>query len=128
MTYLFFVLGEKIKKARKNKGYTLKELGEIIDISHAALSQIENDKNNVSKKTLIALAKTLGNNFGETWLDEYMNGTLAAPSKKEIIEDASVEEIFTLKFGGKNTRRSTADIIKMKKLLDREIEKMINEQ
>lgn len=120
------LLGEKIKEARKRKGFTLKSLGEKIGRSHATLSQIENSVHKPEKATLIALAKELDNNFGEEWLDEYLLGNETVPSKKEIIENASVEEIFTLKFGNKRNRRTREEILKLRKLAERQLEQMLD--
>jgi transcriptional regulator with XRE-family HTH domain len=127
LTLFIFVFGEKLKIARKNKGFTLKELGSQVGLTHSALSQIENNKNDVSKKTKIALAKALGDNFGESWLDEHISGTETPKSKKEIIEESSIEEIFSIKFGGGAGRKSKEDILRLKKLMDRKLEQMLDE-
>lgn len=119
------VLGEKIKLARKNKGFTLKELGKRINLTHSSLSKIENDKNDASKKTLIALAKELQDNFGESWLDEHIYASHeSVPSKKEIVEDMSAREFVTLKFGGKRSTRSPKELDALVTLLDAEIARM----
>ena len=52
-------LGEKIKIKRKEKGYTLKMLSEIIDISVSFLSDIENGKSKPSLDRLTDIAKGL---------------------------------------------------------------------
>ncbi|MBS1793374.1 MAG: helix-turn-helix transcriptional regulator [Acidobacteria bacterium] len=118
------VLGEKIKEARKNKGFTLKELGGRVGLTHSALSKIENNKNDVSKKTLIALAVELEDNFGQDWLNEHIGNVRPQPSKKSIVEEMTVREFVSLKFGGKHHRRSRTEIDVLTKLLDAEIEKM----
>lgn len=123
-----FVLGERIKKARKNKGFTLQELGDRVGLTHSALSKIENNKNEAAKKTLIALARELGDNFGETWLNEHLTGNDSAPSKREIVADMTVREFVSLKFGGKHYQRSRVEIDVLTKLLDAEIEKMKYEE
>ena len=118
------LVGEKIRDARKRRGFTLKELGVIIGVTHSALSQIENDKNDVSRKTLIALAKALGDNFGDESLDKHLNEPdTPAPSKKELAKDLSVKELVSLKFGGGGETRSKAQIRALAELLDAEIEK-----
>lgn len=117
------LIGEKIKAARKAKGYTLVELGGLINVSNAALSQIENGKTEPSKKTLIALCKPLSDNFGLDWLDEHIAGTTPALSKKEIAKDLSVEQLLSLKFGGGSESRSKADMRALARMLDEAIEK-----
>jgi transcriptional regulator with XRE-family HTH domain len=121
-------LGKRIKDARQRKKLTLKAVGTQIGRSHATLSQIENDVHQPEKATLIALAKVLEDNFGESWLDEHIAKGEAAPSKKEIVEDMTVREFVSLKFGGKKTRRSPAEIDMLTQLLDAEIQRIKEEE
>jgi transcriptional regulator with XRE-family HTH domain len=120
-------LGKRINKARKAAGLTLKDLGKKIGRSHATLSQIENDVHIPEKATQIALARELNSNFGEEWLNEYLTPSDTTSSKKEIVQDMTVKEFVSLKFGGKNTRRSKQELDMLTKLLDAEIERMKNE-
>jgi transcriptional regulator with XRE-family HTH domain len=121
------VFGEKVKIARKNKGFTMEQLAGLIDVSQSALSKLESGKSLPMRKTKIALAKALGDNFGEPELDQYINESETPKSKKEIIEESSVEEIFSIKFGGGSTRRTKEEILRLKRLLDRKMEQMIDE-
>jgi transcriptional regulator with XRE-family HTH domain len=50
-------VGQQIRKIRKEKGITLAQIGEALDISASALSQIENSKNTPSLETLTAVLK-----------------------------------------------------------------------
>lgn len=118
------MLGERIKQARKNKGYTLVQLGDLIGISQPSLSAIESGKSIPMRKTQIALAKTLGDNFGEDWLDEYINADESPKSKKEIAQEMSVKEFLSLKFEGKNIKRSKKELEALSTLLDAEIERI----
>lgn len=123
------VFAEKLKTARKNKGLTLKELGQIVDVSHASLSRLESGKSIPMRKTKIALAIALGDNFGEDWLDEHINSTEPAPpTPKEIADKMSVKDFVSLKFGGQTGRRSQAEIDALTTLLDAEIERIKKEQ
>lgn len=121
------IFSENLKKARKNKGFTQKEIAELADISQSSYSDLERGETTPMRKTKIALAKVLGNNFGDSSLDEEINRAESPRSKKEIIEESSVDEIWSIKFGGGATRRSKEEILRLKKLLDREMEKMVNE-
>ncbi len=125
-------IGEKIRKARKARGLTQEVLGELVGITHSAVSQIENNKNDISKKTLIALAKVLNDNFGESWLDEYLSDNEPPLSKQDIVKDMSVREFVELKssltFGGKQKRRSKAELEMLTKLLEAEFERMNNDE
>lgn len=120
-------LGERIKRARKYKGFTLKELGELVGVTHSALSRIENDKNEVSKKTLIALARTLGDDFELDWLRDHIERSERPVSKREMVKSMSAREFVSIKFGGRQSRRSKAEAEMLAKLLDAELERMKQE-
>lgn len=66
------LVGQHIRAARISAHLSLERLGRSIGISNQALSAIERGKANPSKQTLISLAKTLKNNFGETWLTPFI--------------------------------------------------------
>lgn len=120
-------LGEKIREIRKRRGFTLKELGELVGVEHSSISRIENGKTEPANKTLIALAKALNDNFGEAWLDEHLKGNEPPLSKKEVAEEMSASELISLKFGGKTTRRSRKEAEMLAKLLDAEVERIKRE-
>lgn len=52
-------IGSFLKQARREKGYTQDELAELIGVSHATLSALENGKN-VSSHVLMRALNTLG--------------------------------------------------------------------
>lgn len=53
------IIGQNIKKARKEKGITQKKLGEILGVSQAAIGQFENEKSNPKIETLEKIASAL---------------------------------------------------------------------
>ncbi|MBD5515219.1 MAG: helix-turn-helix transcriptional regulator [Lachnospiraceae bacterium] len=53
-------VGENIKKIRKEKGLTQKELGELLGISQAAIGQFENSRSNPHVATVKKIASALG--------------------------------------------------------------------
>ncbi|MBX8942465.1 helix-turn-helix domain-containing protein [Lysinibacillus sp. K60] len=53
------MVGEEIRRLRKEKGMTLKQLANNIDLSHTYLSQIELGDRNVSLEMLSKLASVL---------------------------------------------------------------------
>jgi len=57
-------LGQKISEARKKKGMTLEQLGNVVNMSRATLSIIENDglKNGPDPETVNRIADALGDN------------------------------------------------------------------
>ncbi len=120
-------IGKKVKEIREEAGLSQDALGRSIGKSKQAISKIENDDfSSVEriKSTLILIAKALKNNFGEEWLNGYLDENNVVPNKREIIQSTSVDEIFTLKFGGSNSQRSQSEMIKLKNKLDAEIAKM----
>ena len=121
------MFGDIIKKLRKDKKLSQDDVANAIGISPAALSKLENNKTLPMRATKISLAKFFHNNFEEDWLDEYLNES-ESPSKKEIIEETPVEEFFSLKFGGKKTtKRSKEELLRLRNLVDRKIEEMLND-
>lgn len=52
-------IGAFLKRARREKGYTQDEFAELIGVSHATLSSLENGKN-VSSHVLMRALNTLG--------------------------------------------------------------------
>jgi len=62
-------IGDNIRKYRKIKNITQKELGETIGISNTYLSDIETGRTNPSIKTLKKIAKGLEINYIELLKD-----------------------------------------------------------
>lgn len=56
-------VGENIKKIRKEKGITQKELGEKLGISQAAIGQFENSASNLKIDTIKKIADALDVNY-----------------------------------------------------------------
>lgn len=57
-------IGQRIKKARKQKGFTQERLGENLDVSTVYISQIENGKTKINLEMLIRIANILNINPG----------------------------------------------------------------
>lgn len=53
-------IGNQVRKYRKIRGWTLAELGERVNLAVGTLSDIENDKENVSLKGLERIAEAFG--------------------------------------------------------------------
>lgn len=62
-------IGDNIRKYRKIKNITQKELGETVGISNTYLSDIETGRTNPSIKTLKKIAKGLEINYMELLKD-----------------------------------------------------------
>ncbi len=87
-------LGDKIKEARKIKGYTQEVLGEKIDSTGSYIGQIERGERNASMAKIVKIAEALGigidylvghielNSIDEDIAEELKNAT---NSQKEMI-------------------------------------------
>ena len=71
--------GERIKKLRKSKGVTQRELAERLGISEQAVSKWEKNLSNPSTKNLLQIAKNFGvlitipkNFFFDSYVSEFV--------------------------------------------------------
>lgn len=53
-------VGENIRRIRKERGLTQKELGELLDMTQSAIGQFENDKTSPKTDTIERIASALG--------------------------------------------------------------------
>ncbi len=53
------VIGEMIKKARKEKKLTQEELGKLVNVQKAQISRLEKNTNNISLETIIKVFKAM---------------------------------------------------------------------
>lgn len=94
-------LGENIKKVRKIRGMTQKELGDLIDVSQSAIGQFEK-KDNINSKTLEKIAQAMHVSV----LDLYYPEHVCAKSIKQATWDDGLLDIadkcFDLLFIEKN--------------------------
>lgn len=81
---------KRIQAARKAKGLTLKQLGDIIGISESAVSNIERGRNKPSGSTLILLCEKLGVN--REWL-ESGEGEMFEPTTEQAETARMIEAI-----------------------------------
>lgn len=49
--------GSRLKNARKNAGYTLEQVAEKLNTTHASISRYENEKRKIDPQTLIEFCK-----------------------------------------------------------------------
>lgn len=73
-------IGTRVKKVRLRKGISQEQFGEIIGIKKAAVSQIENGENSLSKGNLLAICRQF--NVNKEWLING-NGEMFTPKSKE---------------------------------------------
>lgn len=83
-------IGERVRTARKNKGYTQEQLSNITDISQPHIGHIETGKTKVGLPTLLTIANAL-----DTTIDSlvYDSTTVAVNSYdkdfKDLLEDCT---------------------------------------
>lgn len=118
------MFAEKLKEARKKRGFTQAQVAELVGIKQPSYSALESGKTLPLRKTKIALAKVLGSNFGDPELDKELVSIEVTPSKKEIVEKMTAKEFVSLKFGNNKLRRSQSQLEMLTKLLDAEIERI----
>ncbi len=95
------MLGERLNKLRRNKGLTLKELGDILNLGESTLSMYENDKRSPDYETLKRIA-----DFFDVSLD-YLLGR----------KDTDIETIAAHHEGDEWTEAELADIEKFKEFV-----------
>lgn len=117
-------IGKRIKNARNLVGLSQSALASAIGIAQPSLSQIEGDLTKPERVTLIALAKALNNDFGESWLAKHLSGNQAVPSKREIIKETSPEEYLSLRSDGETTERQRAEAMKLLKAAQKKLKQM----
>ena len=81
----------RFKSARKSKGLTLKQVGDILGISESAVSNIERGRNKPSGSTLVLFCEKLGIN--QRWLEtgegDMFKPTTKADETARMIESVS---------------------------------------
>lgn len=75
-------IGQRIKKLRNEKGYSLRELGKRLNIAHSHLSMIENGKKKPNLELLGSIAKVYGVSVA------FLVGEDYTKEEKEFMEDA----------------------------------------
>ena len=85
-------LGERLKKARKSKGFTQDKLAETIGTSRGVITNLEHDKTETPQPLIInAICNTL--EISQEWL---INGTGKMNNSKEIKISKVLSEIYSI--------------------------------
>lgn len=81
-------IGEKIKKIRKNKGLTQKDLAIRLNVSEAMVSQYESKNSNLRLKTIQKIAFALGVEIEDIiGLETFESGKDFEKRRKEILNE-----------------------------------------
>ena len=62
--------GEKLRNLRKRQGYTLKELGERLEVDHTFVSQLELNKRKPNAEMILKIADLFGVDLNVLMRDE----------------------------------------------------------
>ena len=81
----YSIIGQRIKKARKDKNLTQEQLAEKLDVSIAFLSRIERGSSQINLKRLSQVCEILGITEGDI-----LNGTSSKSSKYLDFEFANL--------------------------------------
>ncbi|MFN3534023.1 MAG: cupin domain-containing protein [Desulfatiglandales bacterium] len=79
-------IGEKIKGFRERKGLSIRQLAEEAGCSPSLVSQLENNKVDPSISTLKKIARALGVNIVDFFMDEYLNHEEVVTSVKDRVD------------------------------------------
>lgn len=93
MTIDYFIIGQRIKELRKNKGVSQAKLSEIIDKSPSYISYLENGIKFMSVETLINIANALGATT-DMILGEYLTNHIGVSraSFENVLQDCTQYE------------------------------------
>lgn len=76
-----FSIGQQIKQLRLDKGLTLQELAEMVDLTASHISQIENAKSSPSLATLKLISRALGCRLIDFFADELVDDPVITSEK-----------------------------------------------
>jgi len=79
------VIGQRIRTARKRKGYTQEQLAEFLSISIVYISQIENGKTKLSLEMLVNVASRLDIEPGWILSGTVLNASAVMPHEVSTI-------------------------------------------
>ena len=91
----------RFKSARKSKGLTLKQVGDILGISESAVSNIERGRNKPSGSTLVLFCEKLG--IKQRWL-ETGEGEMFSESRSVTLDKIAK------RYNGSETFRAMLDV------------------
>lgn len=108
-------VGENIKKIRKEKGITQKELGERLGVSQAAIGQFENDNSNLKMETIKKIANALDVEYTRLIIETpFTNGSI---EERQKMSDEELAEYLTyLITNDKNQKQGILERIQDRKV------------
>ena len=109
----------RIRALRKQRGITMKQLGEVVDLAESTISQYETGKREPDNETLLKISEYFGVTVG--YLLGVETDTSTAKNNHDILDDADVAFYGTFKGlseAGKETLRAMARILKEQETKD----------
>lgn len=89
-------LGDAVKKARKQKGLTKKQLADMINVDERTITSIETYKANTTIAVLHPLLRTLCIDPREVFSPENVKESATRYQLRRLLEDCTEQEISTL--------------------------------
>lgn len=77
-------IGKKIRELREGKGFTLKQLAELVECTSSFISQLERDKTDPSISMLKKIAKALNVNIVDFFMESAKNEDIVTGKKDRI--------------------------------------------
>lgn len=104
----YALIGVRIRKNRKIKGFTQDHLAELSDISPQHLSQIESGKTKLSLPTLVNICNAL-DITADTLLCDVLVAETAAEQRSDIsavFDDCSADEVYLMLSVAENLKQT----------------------
>jgi len=93
--YLSMTFGKNLKKARKNKGFTQKELGEIVEVKRSTIAGYESKDQEPSYKILKKISDALDCSIDSLLATDYDNYKISESKiSKEILNNRELKSFF----------------------------------
>ena len=83
-------LGINMRTARKAKGYTMKQLGEIVGSSESAISYYENDRREPSYEILLKISEALDTTISALLGTEIETSAPSSPAEQYTVKEANI--------------------------------------
>ena len=77
--------GKRIEQYRKARGWTVKDLGKQVGLSHASISRLENGEQNVPVQLLFALAEVFAVQPGNLVNDAEADAQALTPTMQQLM-------------------------------------------
>ncbi|MCF8001962.1 MAG: helix-turn-helix domain-containing protein [Halanaerobiales bacterium] len=89
----FLKIGKRLKKARKNCGYTQSDVAKMTELNRVTISKIENGNKNIDSLTLKKLAKVYGYSLTYFLEEEEEHEELSISFRTDKLTETELEAV-----------------------------------